>query len=139
MEAHRLLGFADVASRADSSVDHPISFRFTLDEKPGETIGAKTLEEARELLFRPMGHEVVATGKWVTKFVVKPGIGTDCFVTKHEGQTYLWVTAPFTVLYGGKVTFLSGADTEHDLLAFDFNTVSSERTPDTVVYRRKLK
>ena len=91
----------------------------------------------RAILKRHLGHEVVATGRWETQFLVEPGIEKECFVTRHAGRSFLWVGAPFVIFYGGKVSLISGADVDRDLLSIDFNPVSSQRTSDTVLYRRK--
>lgn len=138
-EVNRLLGFADDTSRGDAIFDHPQSFRLSLDKVVGENKDAKKFAEMRDSLFRPMGHTIVATGKWETEFRVDPGIEPDCFVTQHDGHTFLWVGAPYVVLFGGKLAFIQGSDPNHDLMALNFNTMSSERTPDSVVYKRTVE
>jgi hypothetical protein len=138
-EANRLLGFADDASSSDAVSDHPMSFLLSLDKAVGLNIDAKNFAEFRDSLFRPMDHKIVATGKWETMFRVDPGIETDCYVTQHDGHTFLWVGAPYVGMFGGRVVLIQGSNPKHDFLAFNFNAVSSERTPDSAVYRRMGK
>lgn len=137
-EFNRLLGFGRGEERRDAVSDHPSSFSLALDEMVGETMGAGKLATFRDRVFARMGHRIVATGKWKTKCDVDPGIETDCFVTTHDGSTFLWVGAPFVVLYGGSVAHVQGMDHQHDVLVINFNPLTKDRTPDTVVYRRKL-
>ena len=136
-EANRLLGFATEETRADATWDHPTGFKISLHKTLGEGMDAQKFASMRALLKRQLGHEVVATGLWETEFLVEPGIEKECFVTRHAGKSYLLVGAPYVVFYGGKVSLISGVDVDRDLLAIDFNPLSTQRTADTVVYRRK--
>jgi hypothetical protein len=143
-ELNRILGFKDDASRNDAVFDHPSSFRLSLDKVIGEKMNASLLRAYRDTVFRRIDHRIVATGKWETKFDVDPGIDTNCFVTQHDGSTYLWVGAPYVVLFGGKVSFIQGVDRKHDVMVIEFNKTSDRlvrkfRTPDTVAYKRSRK
>jgi hypothetical protein len=138
VEVNRLLGFGGGENRSDATCDHPSSFSLTLDEAVGATLGAEKVAAYRDHVFERMGHRIVATGKWKTKFDVDPRIGTDCFVTRRDGSAFLWVDAPFAVLYGGSVAHVQGINQDHDMLVINFNPLTKDRTPDTVVYRRKI-
>jgi hypothetical protein len=138
------LGFSDARSREGGLLDAPpLSFRITLTDKIGDGMDAQNLQTYGDLVFKRMGHRIVATGKWELTFKDNPGVkSTDCFVTEHEGASYLWVPADYVVLFGGKVSFLEGADKGHDALAIDFNTGTNHlagvgRSPDTFAYQRK--
>jgi hypothetical protein len=138
VEVNRLLGFGGGANQSDATCDHPASFSLKLDEAVGATMGAEKVATYRDVVFERMGQRIVATGKWKTRLEVDPRIETDCFVTTRDGSTFLWVGAPFGVLYGGSVAHVQGIDQEHDLLVINFNPLTKNRTPDTVVYRRKI-
>lgn len=66
----------------------------------------------------------------------RPGIDAQCFLTHHNGATYLWTSAPYVVVYGGKISYIRGAKPELDILVIDFNLSEESRTPDTVAYKR---
>ena len=141
---NRILGFHDDETRVDAVVDHPTSFRLSLDKAVGERLSARVVEDYRDKIFRPIGHRIVATGTWETTFDVDPGIDSNCFVTQHEGSTFLWVGAPWVVVYGGKLSFMQGRDRRHDVMVLDFNVTPAHlagktRTPDTVAYKRSQK
>lgn len=69
----------------------------------------------------------------------------DCVVTIHDGATFLWVTGfPFIGVYGGKVSYLEGVDSEHDALVLDYNTMPKHlsghaRDVETVAFQRAAK
>ncbi len=145
-EWNTLLGYADKKSREGAVFDHPLSFRLSLDATPGESTSTDAYRDYREKIFPKLGHTIVATGRWETAFPpeLEPGVETVCFLTVREGSTYLWVGAPYAVLYGGKVSFLEGAEPRHDALVIDFNSLSPpsdlrKRTADTVGFRRTAK
>jgi hypothetical protein len=140
------LGFSDAKSREGGRLDAPpLSFQISLTDKIGDGIDARNLQSYRDLVFKRMGHRIVATGKWEMTFKDNPGIkSTDCFVTEHEGATYLWVPADYVVVFGGKASFLEGADKNHDAIVIDFNTGADHlkgvgRSSDTFAYQRKAK
>ena len=140
-ELNRTLGFVGEESRKGSLYVHPSSFRISVDETIGQTIDSDTLTYFRDEVFEPINHRIVATGKWETVFEEDPGIETDCFITKHQGSTFLWVGAPYFAVYGGKVSFLHGADRQHDVIVLDFaflarHRAKRARSPDTVAYER---
>jgi hypothetical protein len=140
------LGFTDGKSREGGLLDAPPhSFHITLTDKIGDGIDAQHLQTYRDLVFKRLGHRIVATGKWELTFNDNPGINaTECFVTEHEGASYLWVSAEYVVLFGGKVSFLEGADKSHDAMVIDFNTGTNHlagvgRSPASFAYQRKSK
>ncbi|MEZ6133803.1 MAG: hypothetical protein R3C53_02725 [Pirellulaceae bacterium] len=138
-EFNRMLGFGGDESRRDAVCDHPTAFRLSLDKVVGQNINGRVLAIYRDIIFQRMDHRIVATGKWETEFDIDPGIETDCFVTHHNGSTYLWVGAPYAVVFGGKVSYIKGFDQSHDVMVIDFNVEEEHRTPDSVAYKRKLK
>lgn len=137
-EFNQLLGFKDEDTRSDP-VDHPLSFSIAVDKKLAASIGDEDFKQFHEEVFRPMGQQVVATGQWKTTFLSEPGIETACFITRKIGKTYIWVAAPFSVLYGGQLSYISGADKKRDVLVLDFNFRRNERTPSSVAYRRTIE
>ena len=140
-ELNSLLGFEDDDQRSDL-VDHPFSFSLTIDEVLAEShseAAKSTFPQFCEQVFAPMGHQVVATGQWKTKFRSDPGIETDCYISQSCGKSYLWVGAPFAVLYGGRVSFIGGATEKRDVLVLDFCFDHDNQTPNTAAYRRRAK
>src|SRR5262245_35195550 len=140
------LGFSDAKSREGGLLDAaPLSFQISLTEKIGDGIDSPFLQTYRDLVFKRMGHRIVATGKWDLTFKDNPGIKTtSCFVTEHEGASFLWVPADYVVVFGGKVSFLEGAHKGHDAIIIDFNMGTSYpagvgRSLDTFAYQRKSK
>jgi RNA polymerase sigma factor (sigma-70 family) len=140
------LGFTDAKSREGGLLDAPpLSFRVSLSEKIGDGIDAKKMQSYHDLVFKRMKHRIVATGKWEMTFQSDQGVKErDCFVTEFEGATYLWVPADYIVLFGGRVSFLEGADQRLDALVIDFNTTEGHlaggrRSPDTFIYQREPK
>src|SRR5262249_4373373 len=136
----------DAKSREGGLLDAPpLSFQVSLTDQIGEGIDAQHLQTYRDLVFKRMGHRIVATGKWALTFKDNPGIkSADCFVTEHEGASYLWVPWGYVVVFGGKASFLEGADKSHDAMVIDFNSGANHlagvgRSPDTFAYQRESK
>jgi len=137
-----MLGYDD-RSRLDAAVDHPTGFRLELNGQVGAAPSDESLKRMESIISRHLNHEVVSQGTWETTFEVDPGIGSTCVITEYEGSTYVWVEAPYIGIYGGRVSFIRGIDAAHDLMIIDFNPTmemrtNSERTPDTVVFRRAV-
>lgn len=140
-ELNALLGFEDDELRSDA-VDHPVSFKLTIDQTLTESLtreARETFGQFCEEMFCPMGHQVIATGQWQTKFRVDPGISTDCYITQHHGRTYIWVSAPFVVLYGGQISFINGSSANRDVVVLDFNPNREPGAPNIAGYRRSTK
>lgn len=140
-ELNSLLGFEDDDVRSDL-VDHPLSFNLTIDQTLTESLTKEakaTFAQFCDEIYRPMGHQVIATGQWQTKFRVEPGISTACYITQSRGKTHIWVKAPFVILYGGQVSFINGAIAKRDALVLNFNPERKERTPNIAAYRRSAK
>jgi hypothetical protein len=140
------LGFSDAKSwRGGRLGEPPLSFRLSLSDKIGDGMDADLLKTYRDLVFKRMGHRIVATGTWEMTFKQDPGLkSTECFVTEHEGASYLWVPADYVVVFGGKVSFLEGADKPRDAIVIDFHPGAEhragvDRSPDTVAFQRKSK
>jgi hypothetical protein len=143
-EFGRLLGFDDRQDREEAVFDHPASFTLAIDAELGASIAAPKRQEMEIVVFKKIGHKVVATGRWETTFEVDPGIDSECYVTEKDGATFLWVGAPYAVLYGGKVSLLQGADASRDHLVIDFNSLPKpkgydQRSLDTVAFQRAQK
>lgn len=137
------LGFVGPKSREGGILDEPPrSFQISLSDKIGDGIDPALMRAYRDTVFKRMNHRIVATGKWEMTFQANPGIAeSNCFVTEHEGATYLWVPANYVVVFGGRVSFLEGADTGHDAIVIDFNTAEDHvagktRSPDTYAFQR---
>lgn len=140
-EMNRALGFADKDSREDSLLGnmHPLSFELQLFKTIGEGVSPEILAAYRDDVFKRLGHRVIATGQWKLT-LPEPNrlILSDCFVTEHEGSTFLWVPAVWVVTFGGKLSLIQGRDREHDAIIVDFKaTANEEQSLDTVAFQRK--
>ena len=142
---NELLGFHDEDLRTD---EWPSSFRLSLSKSIGCDMDAEFLNHHRRLFFEHTNHQIVGTGKWEIAYNDASGASQDsgyetsCFVTEYDGATFLWVPVPFAILYGGKISFLEGADREHDAIVIDFNSMPKHlagvvRASDTVAYKRR--
>lgn len=139
--ANALLGFKSGEPRDGVGIDSPIRFELKLDSRLGQSTDAKTLSIVDGFLADKMGHTILATGTWDTTFEVEPGIDKICFVSRHNGSTFLWTMAPYIVFYGGEVTVVEGADKSKDILLIDFDVTTkhlagAHRSVDTVAYSR---
>ncbi len=141
---NRAIGFDSEKSREGAVFsDYPTSFELTISPKVGEGMKRETFKSYREFFREKLNHRIVATGLWKTHFGenIDPGIEPNCFVTRNGRALFLWVPVPYAILYGGKISFVQGADAKRDLLIIDFNTFEKNlkgkiRSVDTVVYRR---
>jgi hypothetical protein len=144
---NRILGFTEEGRGVESIVGAPpLSFKVSLAARVGEGMEANLLKVYRDTVFTRLGHKIVATGKWDKTFRDNPGdsIQASCFITEHEGATFLWVPANYVVIYGGKLSYLEGAKPNHDVLVIDFNNDTNHlaglsRSLDTFAFERKSK
>lgn len=138
---NRALGFTDKDSREDSLLGdlHPTSFELQLFKTIGEGVSPEILGAYRDGVFKRMGHRIIATGQWKLTFPEENRlILSDCFVTEHEGSTFLWVPANWVVIFGGKLSLIQGRDRTHDAIIVDLKaSPDEERSLDTVAFQRK--
>lgn len=139
--ANKLLGYSDEEDRADIAVDFPLSFNISIDEKLGTSISQKEIQLMQDAVFKKVDHKIVATGTWETTFKVDPEIEEKCFVTEGHGETFLWVPAPYVVIYGGEISVIQGATKDKDLLIIDFDATrkhldGNHRSKTNVAYQR---
>lgn len=139
---NQALGYPAKSKRENATFDHPLSFTLSFRAAPKEKIDdGDSLKLFQSEIFDKIDHKVLTTGTWKTKFEVEPGIGTTCIVTESKGATYLWVGAPYVIIYGGRVSFLQGATEEKDALVINFmpsigDVINRPRSDDTVAFQR---
>jgi hypothetical protein len=136
-EASVLLGFEKPDQR---DFAFPTAFHLSIHA----TLKTDADQHANDrMLFQGMNHTISTSGIWKVDPKELGSSSTRCLVTKSDGGTYLWLTdIPFVAIHGGKVSFVEGRDSGHDLLIIDFNTLPKHesgqvRGEETVVYKRK--
>lgn len=143
---NRALGFPETLVRGESHGGMPWSFRLRLDKRMGASLPEGELETLRDYVFDKAGLEVIATGRWLSRSAGDPEEArhireTSCYLLRKEGGTYLYHSAMYVVVLGGRASLWEGRTPTDDKLVIDFGSEPwspgpASRSEQTYAYER---